>query len=248
LYVLSVDRIRKEYGPEGPGRVVALTEVSLEIRGAEFVAVMGPSGSGKSTLLSILGGMNPPTSGTVTIDGIDVYGLSQERQADLRREYIGFVFQQLELLPYLTAVENVMLPLAILKMPDKRAKALHALEQLGVDAKKAGRLPSELSGGEQGRVAIARAIVNDPPVILADEPTGSLDTENGQLVLELLRELAHAGHAVVMVTHNPESRLVAHRVINIRDGRCDASCQEGLLPVGDALVVSDTSGTGLALG
>ena len=220
--MLSVDRISKEYGPAGPGRVVALAEVSLEIAGGEFVAVMGPSGSGKSTLLSILGAMNPPTTGTVIIDGIDVYALSQERQADLRREYIGFVFQQLELLPYLTALENVMLPLAILKMPDKRGKALRALEDLGVDTKKAGRLPSELSGGEQGRVAIARAIVNDPPILLADEPTGSLDTENGQLVLELLRQLATAGHAVVMVTHNADSRLVADRVITIRDGRCGA--------------------------
>ena len=221
--MLSVRNVRKEYGPEGPGRVVALAEVSLEVAGGEFVAVMGPSGSGKSTLLSILGAMNPPTSGMVTIDGIDLYGLSQERQADLRREYIGFVFQQLELLPYLTALENVMLPLAILKMPDKRAKALRALEQLGLDPQKAGRLPSELSGGEQGRVAIARAIVNDPPIILADEPTGSLDTENGQVVLELLRQLATAGHAVVMVTHNPESRLLADRVVYIRDGRCGSS-------------------------
>lgn len=221
--MLSVRNVRKEYGAEGPGRVVALAEVSLEVKGGEFVAVMGPSGSGKSTLLSILGAMNPPTTGTVTIDGIDLYAISQERQADLRREYIGFVFQQLELLPYLTALENVMLPLAILKMPDKRAKALKALEQLGLDTQKAGRLPSELSGGEQGRVAIARAIVNDPPIILADEPTGSLDTENGQVVLELLRQLATAGHAVVMVTHNPDSRLLADRVIYIRDGRCGLS-------------------------
>jgi putative ABC transport system ATP-binding protein len=227
--VLSVTRVSKEYGPDGPGRVVALAEVSLDIAGGEFVAVMGPSGSGKSTLLSILGAMNPPTTGTVTIDGIDVYALSQERQADLRREYIGFVFQQLELLPYLTALENVMLPLAILKMPDKRDRAVQSLERLGVDEKKAGRLPSELSGGEQGRVAIARAIVNDPPVILADEPTGSLDTENGQLVLDQLRRLAQAGHAVVMVTHNPDSRLVADRVVNIRDGRCSISVEDGLL-------------------
>jgi putative ABC transport system ATP-binding protein len=224
--MLTVTEVRKEYGPAGPGQVVALAEVSLEVRGGEFVAVMGPSGSGKSTLLSILGAMNPPTSGTVTIDGIDVYGLSQDRQADLRREYIGFVFQQLELLPYLTALENVMLPLAILDMPDKRAKALKALQQLGLDTKKAGRLPTELSGGEQGRVAIARAIVNDPPIILADEPTGSLDSENGQVVLQLLRELATAGHAVVMVTHNPDSQLLADRVIQIRDGRCG-------IPTGD---------------
>jgi putative ABC transport system ATP-binding protein len=221
--VLSIEQVSKEYGPPGAGRVVALSEVSLGISPGEFVAVMGPSGSGKSTLLSILGVMNPPTRGTVTIDGIDAYGLSQERQADLRREYIGFVFQQLELLPYLTALENVMLPLAILKVPDKRAQALGALEQVGLDEKKALRLPFELSGGEQGRVAIARAVVNDPPIILADEPTGSLDTENGRQVLALLRELARLGRAVVMVTHNPECRELVDRVIEIRDGCCQVS-------------------------
>ena len=221
--MLTVKDIRKEYGPPGPGRVVALEDMSLEVDGGEFVAVMGPSGSGKSTLLSILGVMNPPTSGTVEIDGIDAYALSQERQADLRREYVGFVFQQLELLPYLTAVENVMLPLAILNLPDKREKAFSLLEQLGLDRRKASRLPSELSGGEQGRVAIARAIVNDPLIILADEPTGSLDTKNGEHILGLLRDLAAAGRAVIMVTHNPESRRVADRVIEIRDGVCRPS-------------------------
>ena len=221
--MLTVKDIRKEYGPPGPGRVVALEDMSLEVDGGEFVAVTGPSGSGKSTLLSILGVMNPPTSGTVEIDGIDAYALSQERQADLRREYVGFVFQQLELLPYLTAVENVMLPLAILNLPDKREKAFSLLEQLGLDRRKASRLPSELSGGEQGRVAIARAIVNDPLIILADEPTGSLDTKNGEHILGLLRDLAAAGRAVIMVTHNPESRRVADRVIEIRDGVCRAS-------------------------
>ena len=221
--MLTVKDIRKEYGPPGPGRVVALEDMSLEVDGGEFVAVMGPSGSGKSTLLSILGVMNPPTTGTVEIDGIDAYALSQERQADLRREYVGFVFQQLELLPYLTAVENVMLPLAILNLPDKREKAFSLLEQLGLDRRKASRLPSELSGGEQGRVAIARAIVNDPLIILADEPTGSLDTKNGEHILGLLRDLAAAGRAVIMVTHNPESRRVADRVIEIRDGVCRAS-------------------------
>jgi putative ABC transport system ATP-binding protein len=164
--------------------------------------------------------MNPPTAGRLTIDGIDAYRLSQERQADLRREYIGFVFQQLELVPYLTALENVMLPLAIIKMPDKRERALAALERVGLDRQKASRLPAELSGGEQGRVAIARAVVNDPPLVLADEPTGSLDTANGRQVLGLLRELADIGHAVVMVTHNPESAEVVDRVIEIRDGCC----------------------------
>jgi putative ABC transport system ATP-binding protein len=220
--MLSVKEIRKEYGPAGPSRVVALEDMDLEVGGGEFIAVMGPSGSGKSTLLSILGVMNPPTSGTVHIDGIDAYQLSQERQADLRREYIGFVFQQLELLPYLTAAENVMLPLAILDVGGKREKAYALLEELGLDRQKASRVPGELSGGEQGRVAIARAIVNDPPIILADEPTGSLDTKNGEQILALLRDLASAGRAVVMVTHNVESRRVADRVIEIRDGVCRA--------------------------
>jgi putative ABC transport system ATP-binding protein len=218
--MLSVERVTKEYGPAGAGRVVALKEVSLDISAGEFVAVMGPSGSGKSTLLSILGVMNPPTGGKVTIDGIDAYQLSQERQADLRREYIGFVFQQLELLPYLTALENVMLPLAILKIPNKREQALAALEQVGLDEKKALRLPTELSGGEQGRVAIARAMVNEPLIILADEPTGSLDTESGRQILELLRQVAAAGRAVIMVTHNPECRQVVDRVVEICDGQC----------------------------
>ena len=141
--MLSADRIKKEYGPEGPSRVMALQEVNLEVNAGEFLSVMGPSGSGKSTLLSILGVMNPPTSGTLQIDGIDAYSLSQERQADLRREYIGFVFQQLELVPYLTALENVMLPLAILKMPDKRGKALpFSSRWASTRAKQAGCPPS----------------------------------------------------------------------------------------------------------
>ena len=205
--------------------MTALHEVSLEIEAGEYVAVMGPSGSGKTTLLSILGAMNPPTAGTLAIDGIDVYSLSQERQADLRREYIGFVFQQLELIPYLSAVENVMLPLAILKEKGKRERALEALERVGLDGRKAKRLPSELSGGEQGRVAIARAMVNDPPVILADEPVGSLDTATGRQILSQLRALADRGHTVIMVTHNPESTRDVNRVIEILDGR--VACDDG---------------------
>lgn len=220
MALLSAEEISREYGAESDGKVVALSPVSLTVSQGEFTAIMGPSGSGKSTLLSILGVMNPPTTGRLVIDDIDAYGLSQERQADLRREYIGFVFQQLELVPYLTALENVMLPLAILKEPWKRDQAQQALERVGLDKQKGARLPAELSGGEQGRVAIARAVVNDPPLILADEPTGSLDTANGLQVLGLLRDLADRGHAVVMVTHNPESAAVVDRVIEIRDGCC----------------------------
>jgi len=218
--------------------VIALDRVSLDIEAGEFTAIMGPSGSGKTTLLSILGAMNPPTAGRLLVDGIDVYALSQERQADLRREYIGFVFQQLELIPYLTALENVMLPLAILKEPGKRERALDALCRVGLDERKAGRLPSELSGGEQGRVAIARAVVNDPPVILADEPVGSLDQTTGSQILALLRGLADRGHAVIMVTHNPESTETVDRVIQIRDGRITCDDRPGVcaLPVDEATV------------
>lgn len=220
MALVEAEQISREYGAKGDGHVVALSPVSLSFAQGEFVAVMGPSGSGKSTLLSILGVMNPPSTGRLTIDDIDAYRLSQERQADLRREYIGFVFQQLELVPYLTALENVMLPLAILKLPDKRGQALAALERVGLDAKKGNRLPAELSGGEQGRVAIARAVVNDPPFVLADEPTGSLDSVHGRQILGVLRELADAGRAVVMVTHNPESASLVDRIIEIRDGCC----------------------------
>lgn len=220
--LVSVEDVAKRYG-EGEAQVTALAGVSLGVDGGEYVAIMGPSGSGKSTLLSILGAMNPPTHGRLLLDGIDVYALSQERQADLRREYIGFVFQQLELIPYLSALENVLLPLAITPDRDKRERALDALCRVGLDGIKARRLPSELSGGEQGRVAIARAIVNDPPVILADEPVGSLDTTTGRQILEHLRGLADAGHAVIMVTHNPESTEHVDRVVQIRDGQvtCD---------------------------
>ncbi|MHB1343116.1 MAG: ABC transporter ATP-binding protein [Thermoleophilia bacterium] len=222
MALIEIDRVRREYGSED-ALVVAIDEVSMIVEAGEYAAIMGPSGSGKTTLLSILGAMNPPSSGTLRIDGIDVYSLSQERQADLRREYIGFVFQQLELVPYLTALENVMLPLAILKEKGKRERALEALERVGLDERKARRLPSELSGGEQGRVAIARAVVNDPPIILADEPVGSLDTTTGRQILDQLRRLADLGHAVIMVTHNPESTQEVDRVIQILDGRvsCD---------------------------
>ncbi|MCZ7665040.1 MAG: ABC transporter ATP-binding protein [Thermoleophilia bacterium] len=223
MSLVKVDEVRKVYGGTGEAQVAALDGVSLDILAGEYVAIMGPSGSGKTTLLSILGAMNPPTSGRLLVDGIDVYGLSQERQADLRREYIGFVFQQLELVPYLSAVENVMLPLAILKEKGKRERALDALCRVGLDERKARRLPSELSGGEQGRVAIARAVVNDPPILLADEPVGSLDTATGRQILELLRAQADRGHAVIMVTHNPESTEDVDRVVQILDGRvvCD---------------------------
>jgi len=200
--------------------VHALQDVSLQVAEGEFVAVMGPSGSGKSTLLTILGVMNSPSRGHLTVDGIDVYGLKTEQQADFRHEYVGFVFQQLQLLPYLTAMENVLLALAISRLPkaEKAARARAALGRVGL-AGKEDRLPFQLSGGEQGRVAVARAIVNQPPLLLADEPTGNLDRATGLQVLDLLRDLNAAGQTVIMVTHDPQAAGYARRVVQILDGR-----------------------------
>jgi putative ABC transport system ATP-binding protein len=202
--------------------VHALRDVNLRVAEGEFVALMGPSGSGKSTLLTVLGAMNPPSGGRVVIDSIDVYGLQPERQADFRHEYVGFVFQQLQLLPYLSAVENVLLALAIAKLPEREkvARAREALARVGLEDKQ-DRLPYQLSGGEQGRVAVARAIVNQPPLLLADEPTGNLDRTTGVQVLELLRVLNAAGQTVIMVTHDLQAASYAGRTVNILDGRID---------------------------
>ena len=217
--MIELENVSKTYnGNSVP--VHALKRLDLHVEEGEFVAVMGPSGSGKSTLLTVLGAMNPPSQGLVTIDGIDVYGLKPEQQADFRHEYVGFVFQQLQLLPYLTALENVLLALAIASLPksEKVARARGCLAQVGLMGKE-DRLPSQLSGGEQGRVAVARAIVNRPPLLLADEPTGSLDQATGTQVLALLRDLNEAGQTVVMVTHDAQAASYAGRVINLLDGR-----------------------------
>jgi putative ABC transport system ATP-binding protein len=198
----------------------ALDRIDLRVKDGQFVALMGPSGSGKSTLLTILGAMNVPTRGSVLFDGIDVYSLSDERRADFRHEYLGFVFQQHHLMPYLNSIENVLLPLVVSPLPasERRAKAEHALEMVGL-ADKMRRLPSELSGGEQARVAIARAVVNEPPLILADEPTGNLDSVTGATVIEMLAALTTTGHTIVMVTHDHEIAARAERIIRLHDGR-----------------------------
>jgi putative ABC transport system ATP-binding protein len=197
----------------------ALKGISLGIDTGEFVAVMGPSGSGKSTLLSLIGGLSKASSGVVSIDGIDLASLGPNKLSDFRREYLGFVFQSFYLVPYLTAAENVMLPLTIQPGLNgtAKARAIDSLARVGLE-KKAGRLPSQLSGGEQERVAIARAIVNKPALILADEPTGNLDTSTGNKVLEMLEELHREGHTIVMVTHSEENAKKAGRTIEIRDG------------------------------
>jgi putative ABC transport system ATP-binding protein len=217
--MINLHRVTKTYnGSSVP--VQALKSVDLRVGEGEFVAVMGPSGAGKSTLLTILGAMNPPTTGQVTVDGIDVYGLAPEQLADFRHEYVGFVFQQLQLLPYLTAQENVLLSLAIAKAPktEKVAMARSALEQVGLKGKE-DRLPYQLSGGEQGRVAVARAIVNRAPLLLADEPTGNLDQATGTQVLDLLRSLNEAGQTVIVVSHDTRVAGYADRCVNLVDGQ-----------------------------
>lgn len=217
--MISIKDIKKVYKSMGE-EVQALHSVTLDIAKGESVSVMGHSGSGKSTLLSIIGALNPPTSGTIEIDGIDLYKLSQERRADFRREYLGFVFQQFQLIPYLTAQENVMLPLTTTSRSnkEKRQMAEEALRRVGL-ANKMNRLPNQLSGGEQERVAIARAIVNEPPLILADEPTGSLDTKTGDEIMELFQQLNEEGLTVLMVTHNPDNAKYLGRTIMMKDGR-----------------------------
>jgi putative ABC transport system ATP-binding protein len=209
----------KSYG-RGTGAVHALSDVSFTIDSGEFVGIMGESGAGKSTLLSILGAMNTPTTGRLSVDGIDVYDLKSEQRADFRREFLGFVFQSFHLIPYLSLLENVMLPLTTIRMPkaEKRRKAQAALDRVGLGGK-GGRLPGEASGGEKERCAIARAIVNDPPVLLADEPTGNLDTCTTDAVMDLFTGLNAEGMTIVMVTHSPRCAAHVHRVLDVADGR-----------------------------
>lgn len=215
---IEMAALAKHYRTEA-GLVEALKGVSLNVDEGTFLGVMGPSGSGKSTFLSCLGGLCHPSSGAVRVDSIDLYALGGERLADFRAEYLGFVFQSFNLIPYLTALENVMLPLAVKSIPGaiKRQRALEVLERVGLGGR-AGHLPSQLSGGEQERVAIARALVNRPPLILADEPTGSLDSATSSEIMELLATINKEGQTIVMVTHNPENRSYFHRTVTLRDG------------------------------
>ena len=215
--IVSLRQVTKQY----PGTArPALDGVDLTIEDGAFVCVMGQSGLGKSTLLSILGAMSAPTSGQMIVDGLDVGGLGAEGRAVFRREYLGFVFQHLQLVPYLTALENVSLPLAPVsgRRAAKRDLASECLARVGLAGKEKS-LPAHLSGGEQQRVAIARALVNRPPIILADEPIGNLDTENGDQIIGLLRKVNGEGHTIVMVTHNPAYAGAASRLVTLRDGR-----------------------------
>jgi putative ABC transport system ATP-binding protein len=215
---LELRRVSKVYG-SGPSEVHALGEVDLAVERGELVAVMGPSGSGKSTLLTIAGSLEEPTRGEVLVDGVDLASVSRSERAKLRRRSIGYVFQDFNLLPGLTAVENVTLPLELdgIRAKAARVTALDAMEELDV-ANHADRFPDELSGGERQRVAIARAIVGDRGLLLADEPTGALDSVNGEGVMRLLRAATQRGVAGVVVTHEAQLASWADRVVFLRDG------------------------------
>jgi len=216
---IKAEGLSKQYG-SGDATVLAIHNMDFTVEAGEFVSIMGESGAGKSTLLSIVGAMNPPSSGKFVVDGIDVYRLGSEKRTDFRREFIGFVFQSFHLVPYLTVLENVMLPLTTVKMSKKKKRVLaeEALDQVGL-AGKEDRLPSQISGGEKERVAIARAVVNDPPVILADEPTGNLDSSTTREIMGLLQRLNREGTTILMVTHSQDCAAYAERILQVSDGR-----------------------------
>jgi len=217
--MIEIRDLKKTYHV-GEIDVHALRGVNLSVARGEFLSVVGPSGSGKSTLFHILGGVTPPTSGTIHIGGRDLLGMTEAERTELRKNTVGFVFQKYNLLPTLTAADNIAIARDIAGKPRESDAAFdQILDLLGLK----GRLhhkPRALSGGEQQRVAIARAIVNHPAILLADEPTGNLDTENSEAVLGLLRDLnTRLGQTILMITHNPEAATYGHRIVKMRDGR-----------------------------
>jgi len=209
--LVQVENLSKQFGA-----VRALDEVGFEVASGEWIAIMGPSGSGKTTLMNILGGLDRPTGGRVVVDGTDVATLGERELTRYRAEKIGLVFQQFHLVPYLSAVENVMLAQYFHSVADE-AEAARALVRVGL-GDRLGHLPSQLSGGEQQRVAVARALINQPKLILADEPTGNLDQANEQTVLALLQDLHASGHTILVVTHSPAIGRMADRRIELAHG------------------------------
>ncbi len=209
---VAIENLVKKYGA-----LRALDDLSFNVQSAEWVALMGPSGSGKTTLINILGGLDKLNSGRVVVDGIDLSKLSENEMVRYRAEKVGFVFQQFHLVPYLNALENVMLAQYFHSVTDEK-QAEEALRRVGM-GNRTTHLPAQLSGGEQQRVAIARALINQPKIILADEPTGNLDEANEEIVLKIFRELHHAGHTILMVTHDPDIARQADRRIELAHGR-----------------------------
>ena len=210
--LILLEELTKNYD----GKVLALDRVSLQIYAGEWVAVMGASGSGKSTLLNMIAALDRPTSGSVRVDGEDVLSLSEEERARFRREKVGLIFQQFYLIPYLIALENVMLAQYFHSMADAR-EAAEALRRVGL-GERMGHYPSELSGGEQQRVCIARALINQPKILLADEPTGNLDAENEEIVMAIFRRLHRAGLTLLFVTHDAQIGTQADRIIELEHG------------------------------
>jgi putative ABC transport system ATP-binding protein len=217
--IIRIRNLHKRYRV-GEVDVEALRGVDLDVARGEFLSIVGPSGSGKSTLFHILGGLTPPTSGTVEIDNIDLASMSESGRTQLRRTKVGFVFQKYNLLPTLTAGDNIAIARHIAGLPLEVDPWLQeALRLLGIDHR-LDHKPRAMSGGEQQRVAIARAIVNHPAILLADEPTGNLDSKNSDAVLSLLRDLnERLGQTILMITHNPEAAQYGHRIVRMRDGR-----------------------------
>jgi len=218
MSLIKTENICKSY-IMGQYELKVLKNVTFEIKSGEFVSIVGPSGSGKSTLMNIIGCLDVPSSGRYLLDGIDVSGMNASEQADIRNNKIGFVFQSFNLLPKLTALENVMLPLIYRRVSEKeqRERALLALEKVGLGDRSLHR-PNELSGGQQQRVAIARAIAGDPPIILADEPTGNLDSKSGIEIMEILTDLNGKGATLVMITHDDKLARESGRMVMIKDG------------------------------
>jgi putative ABC transport system ATP-binding protein len=215
--LINLESVNKVYGA-GDAAVLALQNFSLTVSVGESLAVMGPSGSGKSTLMNILGCLDTPSSGSYWFAGEDVSRLNETELAHVRNRRIGFVFQQFQLLPKLSAWRNVELPLLYRNVADRRRLALRALDQVGL-SNRIDHRPNQLSGGQQQRVAIARALVTDPDLILADEPTGNLDSASSRDVLAVLRDLNEQGRTIIVITHDPEVAPVAQRTVHMRDGR-----------------------------
>jgi putative ABC transport system ATP-binding protein len=220
--IIRVRGLQKTY-QSGDVPVHALRGVDLDVKRGEFLAVIGPSGSGKTTLFHILGGLAPPTAGEVWIDGQELRQMSDSARTEMRQRRIGFVFQKYNLLPTLTANDNIGIAQSLAGFKERPPGFEEVLKQLGIQNRLDHR-PRALSGGEQQRVAIARALVNQPVILLADEPTGNLDTENSQMVLDILRQLNKSmGQTTLMITHNPEAAAFADRIVSMRDGRLSAA-------------------------
>jgi len=220
---------------ESAGEIVyAVADISFTIDKGDFVTVMGHSGSGKSTLLAMLGGLSRPSSGKVIVDEFDIYSLSNKQLSAFRREYVGFVFQSFQLISYLTVKENILVPLLTKEMTDneQNEKAAEVLEWVKL-GDKMNRLTHELSGGEQQRVAIARALVNDPPIILADEPTGNLDATTGNQIVDVLKDLNNAGKTIIIVTHNEDYRFIADYSIDLLDGKLVSERENNLIAINE---------------